>query len=597
MANTLTDADIAKLDATPKPLTDADIAKHDSAHRYTPAEVQQHFANYKPAQGSTTPPPGYGSIPDAAQTIKAEAAARPEMAKQGFRRSVTSALTSPFNLANNLDTITPQDIAEGVSSPALKATSGNYGGAIGDLAGGYAAGKFMGGPGETPASTAKSPYISNRGPVGALVKNLSDAVPIPGVELGTRIAKGYNAIRDYWKPPSPPAYKPAASNSAQQVIRTQQKPSTPTTILKDTGITPGPSPTAATNPEYIPPPPPLAAKGSEAIRQTINRQNQPDLNSHSAYQETWRDYGEPPAEATGPGPPPPAPPVETVPHEPATLSTPRQSVPTVEGHPNEQVRINQAQASGSTAAEELKNRLGGTPGEPLVIPATDTTKAGNQAHAANKAAKAAREAVDAINARLKEAGQEGRVTVEDYNKLSVKEKASATRTLKKPVKKPEPQAYGGIHVPDEPVHFKSGGMVVPDEPREPTRPGDSQDWSKLKFNRIFSAPETHTYAQKVSGGSGAPIAKRTRQLSADNRTFLNFVKTELGTHDPKESVAWVLPESNANVLAQWVSGGARNNLDLGRHSAHTSAVQRLSKVGGRVTLDQGKGPGIFIIRS
>lgn len=153
----------------------------------------------------------------------------------------------------------------------------------------------------------------------------------------------------------------------------------------------------------------------------------------------------------------------------------------------------------------------------------------------------------------------------------------------------EGQAEGGVFVPDEPIHFKMGGMVVPDEPRAP------QDWSKFKFNRIFSSPSTTHFAQKISSATGSPLSKRTRQLSADNRTFLNFVKTELGTHDPNESVAWVLPESNANVLAQWVGNGARNNLDLGSKKAHTSAVLRLSKAGGRVTLDHSKGPGIYII--
>ncbi len=243
------------------------------------------------------------------------------------------------------------------------------------------------------------------------------------------------------------------------------------------------------------------------------------------------------------------------------------------------------------AADALAEELvpGGKPGEVRTIPAAEP--------------KFSKEQITQFNSLLKKLKGNG-VTPESYQSASPAEKAGIEKIVNEGtsrhgdemvnaiLNKLKGMAKGGMVVsdmvvPDEPVHFKMGGMVVPEEP---------QDWSKFKFNRIFSADTTSHYARKIADMTGTKVAKRTRQLSADNRTFLNFVKTELDTHDANESVAWVLPESNATVLAKWVAGGARNNLDLGSKSAHTSAVQRLRKVGGRVTLDQGTGPGIFVIK-
>ncbi len=261
---------------------------------------------------------------------------------------------------------------------------------------------------------------------------------------------------------------------------------------------------------------------------------------------------------------------------------PAQSVPTVEGHPNEQVRRNQAAAKAKPdaqkAAQDLKKAVTGTGGKGVAtIKATGDAAAG---------ARANQLAAGHNKYLVKFTG--GKITPEQVYDMpaAMQDKLEAQIATAK-ARGLVGQALGGITIPDPPKMAR-GGMVVPEEP---------QDWAKLKFNRIFSADTTADTAKRLAADTGAPIAKRTRQLSADNRTFLNFVRTELDTHDPSEKVAWVLPTANANILAQWVAGGARNNLVLGRAKPHTSAVQRLTKSGGRVTLDSGSGPGIYIIRS
>lgn len=74
------------------------------------------------------------------------------------------------------------------------------------------------------------------------------------------------------------------------------------------------------------------------------------------------------------------------------------------------------------AAEALKNELGGTPGQPLVIPGSDTTAAGNAIHEANSVAKS-----------LREQG----INESDFSKLSDPEKAQVREMVSKSDKSPQ----------------------------------------------------------------------------------------------------------------------------------------------------------------
>ncbi len=102
----------------------------------TDSFVEDSFVADKPTRNKHSLKGGPKDMPPAGQNPTNE---------QGFWSSLGSAVTAPFNLAANLDTITPSQVIEGAGSPIFKAGAGNYAGAAGDITGAILGGKAMGG--------------------------------------------------------------------------------------------------------------------------------------------------------------------------------------------------------------------------------------------------------------------------------------------------------------------------------------------------------------------------------------------------------------------------------------------------------------------
>lgn len=107
--------------------------------------------------------------------------------ERGFWGSVGDAITAPFNLAANLDTVTPKQVIEGLGSPIMKYLSGNPKGALGDLAGGALVGKVMGAA-EAPVDGLKAGGSAVKQGAKAASTAVADVVTSPEVVKGLKRA-------------------------------------------------------------------------------------------------------------------------------------------------------------------------------------------------------------------------------------------------------------------------------------------------------------------------------------------------------------------------------------------------------------------------
>ncbi len=139
----------------------------------TDSFVEDSFVAEKPNRNKHSLKGGPKDMPPAGQNPTNE---------QGFWSSLGSAVTAPFNLAANLDTVTPEQVIEGVGSPIMKAGAGNLKGAAGDLAGAYLGGKMMGGDPSVKVSPAE---------VGGAV---ADAARATGLTIKGGVQGGLNNL-------------------------------------------------------------------------------------------------------------------------------------------------------------------------------------------------------------------------------------------------------------------------------------------------------------------------------------------------------------------------------------------------------------------
>ncbi len=189
-----------------------------------------------------------------------------------------------------------------------------------------------------PAGNVPPTGVSTPGPV-------PPAAPPPGY--------GGSPSRVPTPPPPPPVEAmPPAVPSTNRVPGPMPPPQAPP-VIPSTNRVPGPPP--------APPAPPVVPSTNRMPGPIPTPQAPPTFGG-----STNRP-------GPGPVPPTPAPPVG------ATQTGATQAPP-----PPAQTATVPSTANVNEVAEALKNELGGTPGKPLVIPATDTKAAGDAAHLANR---------------------------------------------------------------------------------------------------------------------------------------------------------------------------------------------------------------------
>ncbi len=93
-------------------------------------------------------------------------------AREGFWKSLGNAVAAPFNVAANLDTITPKDILEGAGNTIVKAGSGNLLGAAGDVVGGALVGSALKGPPKALEAIEPSPLVPKAPSSGGVLGNM-----------------------------------------------------------------------------------------------------------------------------------------------------------------------------------------------------------------------------------------------------------------------------------------------------------------------------------------------------------------------------------------------------------------------------------------
>ncbi len=145
--------------------------------------------------------------------------------EQGFWSSLGSAVTAPWNLAANLDTITPQQVIEGIGSPIMKLGAGNITGALGDVAGAWLTGKVLGGEGPGPPDTRRvtvEPWREGpSGGGGKIPSIVTELLPSP-LKWG---AKAYNFLGG--KQPKPYAVEVPSVERGTPGWQILDKPSIP----------------------------------------------------------------------------------------------------------------------------------------------------------------------------------------------------------------------------------------------------------------------------------------------------------------------------------------------------------------------------------